>query len=1396
MGKYSKKIITVLWVTVIAVMFIVVTGIVLVQLRPVQRWVGGIVGDWLSESMGVGVRVESVRYFPFSTVEVCDVEVDDVEGEVMVGVGRAVADVSWSELLAGRLGLDVVKIDSVTVRVRELADGRVNITSLGGERDTSGEDGMGVSVGEFRVAEGLVMCELGGSREFRVRDVVIRGDDIVWDEDSKGMRVRNLSGRVSAFDDALCSVSGDLRMRGDTLCLGMGRMCVGESYAVIDTVEVAWDSLGINHGVVEIPSVMLAGERWMGMGWNIEEHCGASVSATLDEGMVEIKRLKLTIGGTSYLDASGSGVVDWGKDMCLSWVNLSGNGRVETSDLGVKGSIGGELDVAGNVYVNMDSGEGEMDMRVGSEVGSATVKGKAHSVGGWERVGFEGDADWNLHPGAWCKGIVERALGNVRFSGYAHKWKLSSVTASGEMDSLRVYGKDLPKFSFDGGGGGNNYGGKIDLENQEYGRLRAIGEYETGVTPYVSLTMQADTLRIGKLFDTFTDNAFTSFKLRTEAWKENMADLHIVDFALCNRQDTLLFADLNAAFSTDNEGTHTLNIRSDIAEGHGTSNISTVDLMSIAGGTMPDDAGNAEFKLTVNKLGTIAAMFFPDIIVADTLTLSGGVDDGRAWAEADIESVETYGVRAHNLRAISTLDDGHIHLDAITGLGYGAINCDSLAISTVATRNEEGKVLATATLGNTLLTLGKEICVLDSCHIGYDDGRVSVDSFRLKNGDHWLEAWGIISDSPEDTLHVAANEIVLENYLPPSTKYSLAGDLYGRADICAMLGSSKVSLSASIDSLIVNGDNLEKLELTATSSPDDTKTMVGLSIVTGRVPRAVATGPIDFAKSYMDLKFDIDSLSTGFLNFYLDACIDHWHGTTSGKLRLHGPLSDLALDSRLQMNNDNYFRVMQTNVTYHIDRNDSLTISPTSLDFLNIRFADDKGGRAMFSGDISHDMFSNLRYDLTFDTDSALLLKTTAKESPSYYGTVIGTGQMRVTGPTDAIHIGIDARTETGSTFMVVPSAKSELGEQSSIRIKRHDDEEVSNKKTGSGLTARLNIGVTPDAKMGVLIVNQQIENELVGHGRGQITVNISRTGELTMQGDYEIENGKNNFSYENIITKEFTVNRGGTITWNGDPYDATLDITATYKANASLYDLVANTADETSSDLKRRVPVNCNLILTNKLRNPDVRFDIEIPSSQNTSQYAFDQYVNTQEEMNRQAFSLLMANKFYTSQDASSQSSSQGTSYLSTMAFETLSNKFSSVISQNDKNINLGVNYRPGDEVTNEEYGVSMATQALDGKIVMSGNIGYGRDASTSSANDGSFVGDFDFEVSLNRQGTIKAKAYTHANNDVIYETSPTTQGVGISFQEEFDSFRQLFRKYWNKIFHRRKKDGENSVQ
>lgn len=728
-----------------------------------------------------------------------------------------------------------------------------------------------------------------------------------------------------------------------------------------------------------------------------------------------------------------------------------------------------------------------------------------------------------------------------------------------------------------------------------------------------------------------------------------------------------------------------------------------------------------------------------------------------------------------------------------------------IRLLSVFSRNKYDEVVTQVNIDPSFVYLGPRRWDMPKSSIITSPYFLQVNDFELRHDDRFFAVNGKSSRlNPQDTLTVRINRFAISDVLTttPEDKYSLDGDVSSLAYLNDLFGNVIVNCQTSIDNFIVDGDNLDHMDVSTAWRPESKNLDVDLGIVTAGRKCVSADGLLDLGKGIMDLDFNIDSMSVGFLNFYLDAAIENMRGTTSGKLRLHGPLDDVKLDARLCVHKTT-LSVKQTLCDYTLAQNDSIILSPTRMDFNNLRFTDKYGNKGVYSGYITHNMFSGLRMYLDFNVTDLLVLETNEKFSPSYYGTVYGTGHFGITGITALCNLDIQAKTAGNSEFYVLPLQKSEIGQTDYIRFNTKSDtaenDEVGGfdlQKQQEGVAAQLQVEILPNAKI-YAIVDPRSDNMLEARGDGKLNFDLPRDGAFVMDGTYIIDQGVYNFNLQNIVNKRFDSNKGSTVVWNGDPYDAIVDLVATYKTRASLYDLVQGAADESTADLKKRVPINCNLFLTEHLLNPNIRFEIEIPSSQNFSQYTFDQYVNTEEEMNRQVFSLLLAGRFYASQEAASSANSatggaSTTDYLGTTLSELMSNQFSNWISQNKYNVGMGVNYRPGDDVTNEEYEVAVQTGVLDNKIILSGNIGYGRDAMSESANEGSFIGDFDVEVKLNKSETLRAKAYTHSNNDVIYETSPTTQGIGISYRESFDTFRELLRKYFGWM--RRKDDDEKS--
>jgi hypothetical protein len=322
--------------------------------------------------------------------------------------------------------------------------------------------------------------------------------------------------------------------------------------------------------------------------------------------------------------------------------------------------------------------------------------------------------------------------------------------------------------------------------------------------------------------------------------------------------------------------------------------------------------------------------------------------------------------------------------------------------------------------------------------------------------------------------------------------------------------------------------------------------------------------------------------------------------------------------------------------------------------------------------------------------------------------------------------------------------------------------------------TIGFNVEVTPDAKV-QLIYNSQIGDVIKGEGEGILLFEMDKYGDVSLAGDYTVTRGDYLFTLQSILNKRFTIAPGGTIVWSGDPYNAIIDLQAIYSLKTSLDDLW-DESDISSNYLYQRIPVECVIILTDELINPTINFKINFPEENQEVKTKLQQFINTEEEVNRQILSLIVLGKFYTPEYMRGNYQSQNPNMIGSTASELFSNQLSNWLSQINKNWDFDLNYRPGNSITNDELEFALSTQIFNDRVILNGNIG--NNVNPESNNSSQIVGDFDMRVKLTPNGKIQLKAYNHSNNDLIYETGPYTQGVGLSFKEEYNSFQELMHK------------------
>jgi hypothetical protein len=265
------------------------------------------------------------------------------------------------------------------------------------------------------------------------------------------------------------------------------------------------------------------------------------------------------------------------------------------------------------------------------------------------------------------------------------------------------------------------------------------------------------------------------------------------------------------------------------------------------------------------------------------------------------------------------------------------------------------------------------------------------------------------------------------------------------------------------------------------------------------------------------------------------------------------------------------------------------------------------------------------------------------------------------------------------------------------------------------------------------------------------------------------MDNGTFMFNFENILNWNFQIQKGGTITFNGSPFDADIKLQAITKVKTSLASL-----PEIPEQYKTgRVNVNCIVTLSNSLYNPDIRFSIALPDANEGLQRSLYSVIDTSNrlEMNKQMISLLVLNTFVSTSGLNSQTSNLGNS-----SYEILSAQLSSMLSKITKDFDIGVNYRPGDQISPQELELILSKQIWDNRVTIDGAVGMNTYNGASQTTQ--VIGDVLVEVKITKDGRFRAKAFNRTNTSLLTSYSPYTQGVGIVYRKEFNRLKELFER------------------
>ena len=272
------------------------------------------------------------------------------------------------------------------------------------------------------------------------------------------------------------------------------------------------------------------------------------------------------------------------------------------------------------------------------------------------------------------------------------------------------------------------------------------------------------------------------------------------------------------------------------------------------------------------------------------------------------------------------------------------------------------------------------------------------------------------------------------------------------------------------------------------------------------------------------------------------------------------------------------------------------------------------------------------------------------------------------------------------------------------------------------------------------------------------------------MWGDFLTTEGIYNFRNLGLIDKKFSLQPGGTVIWEGDPLGAQMNMEAVYQvpggANPAL--LLDN------PNFNRKIPTDVAIQLQGNLLKPDDPvFKINFPNTNNVVVSEINYRLADPQRSQLQAISLLSQGVFISDVSVSVQG-------ITNNLYEKASDVLSNLLGESDEKLKVGVNYLQGDRnnelsvETEDRLGLTLSTQISD-KILVNGKIGVpvGGVAQTQ------VVGDVQIDFILNDEGSLRAKVFNKENEfRYIGEDFGYTQGMGLSYDVDFNTFQELIQK------------------
>ncbi|MGL2994639.1 translocation/assembly module TamB domain-containing protein [Flavobacterium sp. TSSA_36] len=817
-----------------------------------------------------------------------------------------------------------------------------------------------------------------------------------------------------------------------------------------------------------------------------------------------------------------------------------------------------------------------------------------------------------------------------------------------------------------------------------------------------------------------------------------------------------------------------------------------------------------KFDLTIHD--KIVEAVFPAISMKEGLKIKGNIDADKNAFKMNFLSntIQASGTTLDNIRVAvdnnNPLYNAYIELDSIkTGFykirDFSLINVtmkDSLKIRTEFKGGNNGEDIYNLNLFHTIDKNNNNVLGFSKSELKFKEytwninandtqnnqiifdkklQNFAINDIVLTHESQEIDLSGLIKGTTYKDLHLNFKNVDLKKITPVNKKFEFNGNISGQVNFEQEGLVYKPTAAVFVDRLRVNNVFFGNLSLDIKGDQSFKKFELQSHLENDNFESFSTSGNFEIVnnETVLDLDIKLDKFNLAFLTPVAGDVLSNIRGLVSGNTKVQGTTSKPDINGRLYLEGAG-INIPYLNVDYELNDKTIVDLSNEKFLFRNNAIFDTKyKTTGLLNGIVEHNQFSDWKLDLKIDSKRFLALDTKDSDDAAYFGTAFIDGSAQVKGPVDALFIKVVAKSEKGTSVKIPINNAESVSENGFIHF--ITAKEKSNNKFGivekikdyNGLELEFDFDINPDAEVEV-ILDRNTGHGMKGKGYGSLLFKINTLGKFNMWGDFQAYEGTYNFKYGGLIDKKFAVKKGGSIIWEGNPMKAQLNLEAVYKTSANPSVLLEN------SSLNSKVPVEVVVGIRGDLARPEPDFTILFPTVSSVLESEIQYKLNDKDTRYTQALYLLSSGSFLSTEGISQ-------SDFSSSLFETASGLLGDLIQSKDDKFKVGVNVITADRRVGRETDgrfVATVSSKLNERITFNGKVGV----PFGGVNESAIVGDVEILYRVNETGNFNLRLF-NKENDINYigQGIGYTQGVGISYDLDFDTFKefvaQIFKRH-----------------